>query len=186
MSLRLQDTNVPRDQEAARSKRPAHAKSSTKGQALLVSDGNVETRERKASKELDACGGAVPERGEATKPRTKVGLDNQCPPANVENIDADDGDYLEFCHDYLRSIYDHLFNHEAQFPVKKDYLSQHEGLSPKMRMILIQWLVSLQGRFRLLQDTLLLSISILDRVLSMASIKVRRADFQLVGECRSP
>lgn len=51
-----------------------------------------------------------------------------------------------------------------------------------MRMILVEWLVSLQARFKLLQETLLMTVSILDRYMSETNMEVSRSKFQLVGK----
>lgn len=61
------------------------------------------------------------------------------------------------------------------------YLSKHPTLRPHMRMILVEWLVSLQQRFGLLQETLLMGVSVLDRFMSNTSYEVSRNKFQLVG-----
>lgn len=69
--------------------------------------------------------------------------------------------------------------------LSRRYLSKHTSLRPHMRMILIEWLVSLQSRYKLLQETLLMTVSILDRFMSDTSFEVSRSKFQLVGKNRS-
>lgn len=66
------------------------------------------------------------------------------------------------------------------------YLNKHPSLRPHMRMILVEWLVSLQGRYKLLQETLLMTVSVLDRFMSETGYEVSRSKFQLVGEWNYP
>lgn len=62
-------------------------------------------------------------------------------------------------HEYLRSL-------EAKFPIKKGYLAGQE-ITPKMRSVLIDWLVEVHQQFRLMQETLYLTIAIIDRFLQV-------------------
>ncbi|OQR76449.1 G2/mitotic-specific cyclin-B-like [Tropilaelaps mercedesae] len=102
-------------------------------------------------------------------------------PPNVVDIDEEDVDHLEFSAEYVKDIYEYLFRLESQYAAKPQYLSKHCALRPHMRMILIEWLVSLQGRYKLLQETLLMTVSVLDRFMSETSYEVSRRKFQLVG-----
>lgn len=114
-------------------------------------------------------------------PRGCLPLDPAPLPPDVLDIDEDDVEHLEFSSEYVKHIYVYLFRLETQFQVKPAYLSKHTSLRPHMRMILIEWLVSLQSRYKLLQETLLMTVSILDRFMSDTSFEVSRSKFQLVG-----
>ena len=46
--------------------------------------------------------------------------------------------------------------------VKKDYL-MNCSINSKMRAVLVDWLVDVQQQFKLLQETLFLAVSIIDR-----------------------
>lgn len=102
-------------------------------------------------------------------------------PANIVDIDEDDVEHLEFCSVYVKDVYQYLFKIEAQNSAHPQYLQKHPTLRAHMRMILIEWLVSLQARFKLLQETLLMTASILDRFMSVTNMEVSRSKFQLVG-----
>jgi hypothetical protein len=57
--------------------------------------------------------------------------------------------------------------------VTENYLagSQREtGINEKMRSILIDWLVEVHMRFKLLQETLFMTVDILDRFLSIHQV----------------
>ncbi len=53
----------------------------------------------------------------------------------------------------------------------KDYLSPSKDrriiIKPKMRNLLVNWLVEVHGQFKLLQETLYLTVSTLDRYLQV-------------------
>jgi len=52
---------------------------------------------------------------------------------------------------------------------------------PKMRSVLVEWLVEVHQQFSLLQETLYLSVCILDRYMQVNAEKVQRKQLQLVG-----
>ena len=52
---------------------------------------------------------------------------------------------------------------------------------PKMRAVLIDWLVEVHQQFSMLQETLYLTIAILDRFLQKSASKISRKSLQLVG-----
>lgn len=47
-------------------------------------------------------------------------------------------------------------------------MSQRSIVTDKMRAILVDWLIQVHSRFRLLQETLYITVSILDRFLSVS------------------
>jgi len=53
-------------------------------------------------------------------------------------------------------------------------------IRPTMRSILIDWMVEVHGRFKLLQETLFLTVAIMDRFLQIEP-KIVRHELQLVG-----
>merc|ERR1712141_921275 len=52
---------------------------------------------------------------------------------------------------------------------------------PKMRAVLVDWLIQVHQQFNLLQETLYLTIAVLDRFLQVHASKVERKQLQLVG-----
>ena len=57
-----------------------------------------------------------------------------------------------------------LFSHvESVQNVEKDYLSGQTEILPKMRAVLIDWLIGVHLQFHLLQETLYTTIAIIDR-----------------------
>jgi len=105
----------------------------------------------------------------------------------IEDIDAADGDNPQLCAEYVKDIYEYLRQLELQYAVQADYLAAPAGsktkpeINGKMRAILIDWLIQVHQRFSLLQETLYLTIAILDRYLSHRCGEIKRKKLQLVG-----
>lgn len=55
---------------------------------------------------------------------------------------------------------------QKKYPVKSKFLEGYE-ITGKMRAILIDWLCQVHHRFHLLQETLYLTVSIIDRFLQV-------------------
>lgn len=100
-------------------------------------------------------------------------------PPNVEDIDKDDHGNPQLCAEYVQDIYNYMRKLENEFHVSPTYMSQRTVINERMRAILVDWLVQVHLRFRLLQETLFTTISILDRFLSVYDCS--KADLQLVG-----
>ncbi|NXC97596.1 CCNB2 protein, partial [Certhia familiaris] len=97
---------------------------------------------------------------------------------NVEDIDAEDWENPQLCSDYVKDIYLYLRELELQQSVRPHYLDGRMT-NGRMRAILVDWLVQVHSRFRLLQETLYMCVAIMDRFLQ--SHPVPRKKLQLVG-----
>lgn len=95
----------------------------------------------------------------------------------VEDIDEDDKENPILVSIYSNDIYSYLRKLETEFPIKKGFLSGQE-VTPKMRCVLVDWLVEVHQQFRLMQETLYLTISIIDRFLQV-SLKIGSNPFNL-------
>ena len=70
--------------------------------------------------------------------------------------------------DYVNEIYEYMRMMERSQSVKKDYLTGKTGaIIPKMRSVLVEWLVEVHQQFALLQETLYLSVAVLDRYMQV-------------------
>lgn len=58
-------------------------------------------------------------------------------------------------------------------------MSKQEEINDKMRAILIDWLIDVHLKFKLLPETLYITVGIIDRYLSLHT--VARSKLQLVG-----
>ncbi|XP_030044566.1 G2/mitotic-specific cyclin-B2 isoform X1 [Microcaecilia unicolor] len=109
---------------------------------------------------------------------------------NVEDIDVGDSSKPQLCSEYVKDIYVYLRNlevwlyliiglfKEAQQRVYPRYLEGTE-INERMRTILVDWLVQVHSRFLLLQETLYMSIAVLDRFLQVQPVS--RKKLQLAG-----
>ncbi|XP_076294867.1 G2/mitotic-specific cyclin-B-like isoform X2 [Lasioglossum baleicum] len=97
----------------------------------------------------------------------------------VDDIDQADHNTPALVSIYSNDIYKYLRTLESKYHVKQAYLTGQE-ITPKMRSVLVDWLVEVHQQFRLLQETLYLTVAIIDRFLQVFhSIEKKR--LQLVG-----
>eukprot|EP00051_Salpingoeca_urceolata_P004137 m.376 g.376 ORF g.376 m.376 type:complete len:441 (-) comp133_c0_seq1:178-1500(-) len=100
-------------------------------------------------------------------------------PPGVTDIDADDADVPMMASEYVTDIYCYLREHELRFAVSPDFLNPQPAITVRMRSILVNWLVEVHHRFELLQETLYMTVNLVDRFL--ARKEVPRSKLQLVG-----
>ena len=81
--------------------------------------------------------------------------------------------------DYAHEIYQGLFATETRYSPGFGYMKRQTEITEKMRAILIDWLVEVHLKFKLVPETLFLAINILDRVLERQ--QVIRSKLQLIG-----
>ncbi|XP_051896380.1 G2/mitotic-specific cyclin-B2-like [Pristis pectinata] len=96
----------------------------------------------------------------------------------VEDIDAEDGSNPQLCSQYIKDIYKYLRQLEMQQTIRPRYLEGQE-INERMRAILVDWLIQVHSRFHLLQETLYMTLAIMDRFLQ--SQPVSRKKLQLVA-----
>ncbi|CAB3407108.1 unnamed protein product [Caenorhabditis bovis] len=82
------------------------------------------------------------------------------------------------CLEYFKDICAYLLHHEQKFKLTEDYLVGGEPTN-KMRRMLVDWLVQVHLRFRLVPETLHLTVFILDQML--AHKIVGKENLQLLG-----
>jgi hypothetical protein len=83
----------------------------------------------------------------------------------------------------FRSLINTTLSHVITLPQTqshpKPYMDRQADINEKMRAILVDWLVEVHMKFRLVPDTLYLCVNIIDRYCSIA--KVSRTKLQLLG-----
>ncbi|XP_013773123.1 G2/mitotic-specific cyclin-B-like [Limulus polyphemus] len=104
---------------------------------------------------------------------------SQLLPPSVENIDAEDDGNPQLVTEYVNDIYKYMRALEMKYSIRENHLDKQTEITGKMRSILIDWLVQVHLRFHLLQETLYLTVAILDRYLQEKH--VQRSRLQLVG-----
>ncbi|KAL7088350.1 hypothetical protein ACP275_13G122700 [Erythranthe tilingii] len=135
-----------------------------------ISGGTVIARRKSDRRNSFTC--SIMSRSKLLKEGSKVKSEEILP-----NID-DDRNHLEVC-DYVDDIYQYYWVMEGQSPLLKNYMGIQKEITPQMRGILINWLVEVHLKFDLMQETLFLTATLLDRYLSLESIK--KNEMQLVG-----
>ncbi|GAV92641.1 LOW QUALITY PROTEIN: Cyclin_N domain-containing protein/Cyclin_C domain-containing protein, partial [Cephalotus follicularis] len=95
----------------------------------------------------------------------------------LPNID-DGCNQLEVA-EYVDEIYRYYWVAEAQYPSLADYMLIQKFITPRMRGILINWLIEVHFKFDLMQETLYLMVTLLDQYLSQVNIE--KNEMQLVG-----
>ncbi|KAG8377500.1 hypothetical protein BUALT_Bualt08G0039400 [Buddleja alternifolia] len=119
-----------------------------------VKKGKASVKETKTAREADDCG---------------IDVDGKC-------------DDPQMCEAYVSDIYEYLHNMEMEAKRRPlpDYLERvQKDVTANMRGILIDWLVEVAEEYKLLPDTLYLTISYIDRFLSTNAINRQR--LQLLG-----
>ncbi|XP_070817913.1 G2/mitotic-specific cyclin-B2-like isoform X1 [Chaetodon trifascialis] len=96
----------------------------------------------------------------------------------VEDVDEQDADLPQLCSQYVKDIYNYLHELEVQQAVRANYMQGYE-ITERMRALLVDWLVQVHSRFQLLQETLYLTVGVLDRFLQVQPVSRRK--LQLVG-----
>ncbi|KAH9741090.1 Cyclin-B1-2 [Citrus sinensis] len=96
----------------------------------------------------------------------------------IVNIDAPDVNDDLAVVEYVDDIYMFYKLTEEEGRVH-DYMVSQANINAKMRTILVDWLIEVHNKFKLMPETLYLTVNILDRYLSMKT--VNRRELQLVG-----
>jgi len=101
----------------------------------------------------------------------------------IEDIDTEDAGNPQLVVEYVQDIYNYLRHVESVQNVEKDYLKGQTEILPKMRAVLVDWLIGVHLQFHLLQETLYTTIAIIDRYLQVEIPRsvVSRSKLQLVG-----
>ncbi|CAN6304337.1 unnamed protein product [Urochloa humidicola] len=117
------------------------------------------------------------------KPKPRAVPKPAPPPSAVaaEAADAEEGD-PQLCAPYASDIYSYLRSMEVQ-PRRRpatDYIAAVQvDVTPNMRSILVDWLVEVAEEYKLVSDTLYLTVSYIDRFLSDKALNRQR--LQLLG-----
>lgn len=72
-----------------------------------------------------------------------------------------------------------LLSKQQRLSVPENYLERQPDVNGRMRAILVDWLVEVHHRFDLMQETLYLTVHLVDRYLSLK--RINRSHLQLVG-----
>ena len=86
---------------------------------------------------------------------------------------------LQFAEEYQEEIIPYLLSLEDKKRINPNYMLNQNDINEKMRMILIDWLVEVHLKFKLLPETLFLTINFIDRYLQ--NNQTKRDKLQLIA-----
>ncbi|OBA20794.1 A/B/D/E cyclin [Metschnikowia bicuspidata var. bicuspidata NRRL YB-4993] len=98
-----------------------------------------------------------------------------------EDLDKEDDDDPLMVSEYVDDIFPYLHELEKKTLPDPGYLYKQTQLKPKMRLILVDWLVEMHQRFRLLPETLFLAINIMDRFMSVEVVQIDKLQLLATG-----
>jgi len=98
---------------------------------------------------------------------------------NMDNIDEREKDDPLCVTTYVEDMYNHFRDKEEQTSVRPVYMENQKHINERMRAILVDWLIEVHLKFKLVPDTLYLTINLIDRYLER--MEVSRPKLQLVG-----
>lgn len=96
-----------------------------------------------------------------------------------DNIDERDAEDPLCATEYVQDMYHHFRGKEAMTSVRPLYMENQTHINERMRSILVDWLVEVHLKFKLVPETLYLTINLIDRYLERQ--EVSRPRLQLVG-----
>ena len=99
------------------------------------------------------------------------------------DIDARDGDDPQLCAEYAPSMYSYLRTLDDNFPMQEDFLKRYYNIviyswiifyfscsvNGEMRGDLVNWLVQMHSMFHLSEDTLFMTINMVDKFLQVVT-----------------
>ncbi|KAL7501530.1 hypothetical protein ACHAWT_009799 [Skeletonema menzelii] len=98
------------------------------------------------------------------------------PADKIDDRDADDPLCVT---SYVQDMYHHFRSKEAFTTACPEYMENQQFIDQRMRSILVDWLVEVHLKFKLVPETLYLVVNLIDRYL--AKKEVTRSKLQLVG-----
>jgi len=98
---------------------------------------------------------------------------------NVDNIDERDSEDPLCTTAYVNDMYIHFREKELFTSVRPVYMENQAHINERMRSILVDWLVEVHLKFKLVPETLYLTINLIDRYLEKENVS--RPRLQLVG-----
>jgi len=97
----------------------------------------------------------------------------------VDDIDGRDVDNPLLVTGCVNELYEHFNQMERDFIVNCNYMAKQDFVNEKMRAILVDWLVEVHLKFKMVPESLYMTINVIDRYLELK--QVRRSKLQLVG-----
>ncbi|KAL2005864.1 hypothetical protein VTN00DRAFT_10357 [Thermoascus crustaceus] len=182
-ALGAKDNNTKKPAATTEAKRPGSGVKRTSSQKSVKEE--AFQAEEPPRKKVDVEKKAAVEKAALEKQPVKEDVASQ--PVDVKqgfedavaDLDTEDLDDPLMAAEYVVEIFDYLKELEGETLPNPDYIEHQPDLEWKMRGILVDWLIEVHTRFRLLPETLFLAVNIIDRFLSAEVVALDR--LQLVG-----
>ena len=87
--------------------------------------------------------------------------------------------YPQNVDEYFDDIVSELKNKEEKYLPKENYMANQKDINHRMRAILIDWLIDVHIKYKMVPQTMYISVNLIDRFLS--ENKINRDKLQLVG-----
>jgi hypothetical protein len=97
----------------------------------------------------------------------------------ADNIDERDSDDPLSAADYAEEMFAHFRENEKTTSVRPNYMEHQDEINTRMRAILVDWLVQVHHKFKMVPETLYLTVNLIDRYLEKRYVS--RQELQLVG-----
>lgn len=101
------------------------------------------------------------------------------PEQEWSDLDAEDKDDPLMVSEYVVEIFDFLYKLQDEYMPDANYVRKQTEFKWSMRSVLVDWLVEVHAKFRLLPETLFLAVNIFDRYMSQRDTEL--AKIQLIG-----
>lgn len=98
---------------------------------------------------------------------------------HVDDIDVRDSDDPLCATEYVQDMYRYFRSKELMTSVRPIYMENQTHINERMRSILIDWLIEVHLKFKLVPETLYLTVNLIDRYLEKR--EVTRPKLQLIG-----
>ncbi|KAA0714796.1 G2/mitotic-specific cyclin-B1 [Triplophysa tibetana] len=96
---------------------------------------------------------------------------------DIQDVDSADAVDAQMCSEYVRDIYSYLHQLEVTMAIRPCYLEGQE-ITGAMRAVAIDWLMQVQGEFKLRQETMFMTVNLIDSFLQKTAVPKKY--FQLV------
>lgn len=96
---------------------------------------------------------------------------------DIQDVDSADAVDAQMCSEYVRDIYSYLQQLEVTMAIRPCYLEVQE-ITGSMRAVAIDWLMQVQREFKLRQETMFMTVNLIDSFLQ--NMPVPKKYFQLV------
>jgi cyclin B len=88
----------------------------------------------------------------------------------IDEADVADAKDIQSCAEYAVDIFNYLKQTETEFIASYGYMEKQEDINEKMRAILIDWLIEVHLKFKLVPESLFLTVNLIDRYLEKETV----------------